>query len=376
MDTAPTPTAPTRSISTSAEPLLTAALIARDEEEHLPRCLGSLAGLVDEIVVVDTGSDDDTVAIARAFGATVVETDWQEDFSVPRNLALQHASGRWVLSIDADEWIEQAPPLGELLAADGIAAYMVLLRPARGYTPYRECRLFRNAPEARFDGRIHERILPSLAGVGAVARCPLLIGHSGYDGVGLAKARRDLPLLAAHLEEAPHELDQWRRLAEAAAAAGETARARSAFETAVRLAREGAGAGPAASLAYSGYAQFLLATGEDVGELLAEGLERFPTNHLLAWLRARTETDEGALEWWERLAAVDVERLPDDGISYDERLFGAVALSGLAGCLFRLGRHAESAEAYERAATVAPEDLEIRAKGALAAARAGSLVAA
>lgn len=330
---------------------------------------------MDEIVVVDTGSSDDTVAVARSFGATVVETDWQDDFSAPRNLALAHATGRWILSIDADEWLAPAtPPLDGLLAADGVAAYMVLLRPARGYTPYRECRLFRNLPEARFDGRIHERILPSLAGLGAVRRCPLLIEHSGYENVGAAKARRDLPLLAAHVEESPGELDQWRRLAEAAAAAGDTERARSAYERAVQLAR--AASGPPAALAYSGFAHFLLAAGDDARGLIAEGLERFPSNHLLTWLRARTENDEDALAWWERLAAVDVERLPEQGISYDERLFDAVALAGLAGCLFRLGRYAESADAYARAAAAAPEDLEIRAKGALAAARAGSRVAA
>jgi glycosyltransferase involved in cell wall biosynthesis len=343
-----------------------------------------VAALVDEVVVVDTGSTDGTVAVARAHGATVLETEWHDDFSAPRNLALGAARGRWILSIDADERV--APtiarrPLEELLAVDEVAAYMVLLRPARGYTPYRECRLFRNLPGARFEGRIHERVLPSLAGRGAVGRCPLLIEHAGYEGPRDAKARRDLPLLLAHVDACPGDLDQWRRLAEAAAACGDAALARRAYKTAVALVRAGDDAGPPAALTYSGFAQLLFAAGEDVDALLAEGLERFPGNQLLVWLRARVEEargdDEAAVEWFRRLTSVDAGRLPEEGISYDARLFDAVAHAGIAGGLFRLGRYAESADAYARAAAAAPDDLEIRAKSALAAARArGSAVAA
>jgi len=84
-------------------PLLSAALIVKNEEENLPRCLASLSGLVDEVVVYDTGSTDATVAIARDAGATVVEGYWDDDFSRARNEAISHCRGEWILSIDADE---------------------------------------------------------------------------------------------------------------------------------------------------------------------------------------------------------------------------------------------------------------------------------
>src|SRR5213592_4364106 len=84
-------------------PLLTAAMIARDEERHLPDCLASLTDVVDEVVLVDTGSVDSTVEIARAHGATVLHHVWRDDFSAPRNLGLDNARGRWILYIDADE---------------------------------------------------------------------------------------------------------------------------------------------------------------------------------------------------------------------------------------------------------------------------------
>ena len=89
-----------------SSPLLSAAMIVRNEERHLPGCLASLEGVVDEIVVVDTGSTDGTVAIATSHGARVFHHPWADDFSTPRNVSLDHARGRWVLLIDADERLQ------------------------------------------------------------------------------------------------------------------------------------------------------------------------------------------------------------------------------------------------------------------------------
>ncbi len=82
--------------------MLSAVLIVKNEERMLPRCLESLAGKVDEIVIVDTGSTDGTLEIANS--ADVVSSyEWSDDFSAARNYAKGLASGDWVLSIDADE---------------------------------------------------------------------------------------------------------------------------------------------------------------------------------------------------------------------------------------------------------------------------------
>ena len=84
-------------------PLLSACLIVKDEEAHLPRCLASLEDLADEIVLVDTGSIDATVEIAEAAGARISHEPWREDFAFHRNQAMDRARGRWLLIIDADE---------------------------------------------------------------------------------------------------------------------------------------------------------------------------------------------------------------------------------------------------------------------------------
>ena len=84
-------------------PLLSATLIVRDEERNLRDCLGSIDGVVDEVVVVDTGSTDGSVEIARELGARVDLPPWRGDFSEARNVALEEARGEWILYLDADE---------------------------------------------------------------------------------------------------------------------------------------------------------------------------------------------------------------------------------------------------------------------------------
>ncbi|HWW55198.1 MAG TPA: glycosyltransferase, partial [Acidimicrobiales bacterium] len=78
---------------------LTAAIIVKDEAEHLAGCLASISGVVDEVVVVDTGSTDDSVAVASGFGAVVLHHPWTGNFSEARNLGLDRATGDWILYI-------------------------------------------------------------------------------------------------------------------------------------------------------------------------------------------------------------------------------------------------------------------------------------
>ena len=80
-------------VSPSGTPKLSACLIVRNEAARLPRCLSSLSGVADELIVVDTGSTDDTVAIASGYKAKIVREAWQEDFSKARNAALAAATG-------------------------------------------------------------------------------------------------------------------------------------------------------------------------------------------------------------------------------------------------------------------------------------------
>jgi hypothetical protein len=85
---------------------VTGAMIAKNAAATIGKALQALRPAVDELVVVDTGSDDDTVAIARSLGAIVVMHPWQQDFAAARNAALPHCTKDWVLWVDADEYLE------------------------------------------------------------------------------------------------------------------------------------------------------------------------------------------------------------------------------------------------------------------------------
>jgi glycosyltransferase involved in cell wall biosynthesis len=363
--------------------LLTAALIVRDEERYLDGCLRSLEAVVDEVVVLDTGSVDATPDIARAHGARLYEEPWGDDFSRARNLALDRATGDWILYIDADERLQPVAreALERLLDDPDRIAYRVLLHPFEGSTPYREYRLWCNDPRIRFQGVIHEKVIPAIEAVAAVegrqiADCELALDHVGYDGDQTRKHRRNLPLLRRQLAAEPDNAFNWRHLAVVLSALGQSREAEEALWQAVELARAVKRPDRHASIAYSDLVRMLHERGVDVRPLLEEALNRYPDNWLLVWTRARLEIDAGqpaeALHWLDRLAAVDIASLPDAGVAYDERLFGAFAQAARGLCLLRLGRNAEAAEAYRSAEAAEPHTCEHAVKRQLAELRAGA----
>ncbi|MHB8146865.1 MAG: glycosyltransferase family 2 protein, partial [Vulcanimicrobiaceae bacterium] len=97
-------------------------MIVKNEERFLAQCLRSVADAVDEIIVVDTGSTDGTIEIAKSFGATVIERDWRNDFSWARNESIKPATRRWILFLDADEELVPASKI-ELARLRTVPAY-------------------------------------------------------------------------------------------------------------------------------------------------------------------------------------------------------------------------------------------------------------
>lgn len=96
------------------KPLISLCMIVKNEADNLARCLTSVRGAADELIIVDTGSTDDTIAIARSFGAAVISFPWTGDFAAARNAGLEKARGTWILVLDADEELD-AESKGELL---------------------------------------------------------------------------------------------------------------------------------------------------------------------------------------------------------------------------------------------------------------------
>lgn len=366
---------------TDLRPLLSATLIVRDEESFLAGCLASLQGLVDEIVVVDTGSVDTTRAIARTYGARLYEFPWRDDFAAARNFGLDRASGDWILYIDADERIRpfDRPTLAGELAAPGLCAATLRFRPQTGFTAYRELRLFRRCADIRFEGEIHETIVPSLDRLvgeqGAViGHSGLAIDHLGYDGGTVHKHARDLPLLQRRVKVDPDRAYLWWHLGAIHREAGRLVEAERAWLSGIEAARRVTRRLAEQSLCFVELAKHRLIEGRnrEALEVIGESRALQGGNFLLDCLEARAlaalqQCDE-ALALFEKLARIDADELVDD-FAYDRNIFGAGALAEAGLALFRLGRYGESATLYGRAVALAPRNLEVRAKQQLALAR-------
>jgi tetratricopeptide (TPR) repeat protein len=197
-------------------PSISLCLIARNEEAHLSKLLSSVHAAVDEIILVDTGSTDRTVEIARSYGARVIEFPWRDDFAAAKNVALRHATSDWVLHLDADMSLPQghAHRIRRAVASGRARAYLLQIRsPAYGspglYEAVFHPWLFENRPEIRFEGTIHERILPSLLAQGMMPmRTDIVVDHVGYTDPGLLKEKvqRNLNLLEKRRAEGDDDL--------------------------------------------------------------------------------------------------------------------------------------------------------------------------
>ena len=201
-----------------SSPRLSVCLIAKNEEQFLAQCLKSVRGLAQQIIVVDTGSTDRTVEIAQEFGAEIYSFTWCDDFAAARNAALQHATGDWVLMLDADEELpaaQHANLLADMKKADALAHRLPLVNAGqndgRSFVP----RLFRNAPGVHYFGRVHEQVFPSLLPHCKAWSLKTALGtaeilHHGYTKEMVRdrnKVERNLKLLRLALAENPSDVN-------------------------------------------------------------------------------------------------------------------------------------------------------------------------
>lgn len=230
------------------EPTISLCMIAKNESRVLARCLESVRGVVDEIIVVDTGSTDATPQVAAAYGARVVYETWRNDFAQARNRSLERAHGDWILILDADEELapESRPLLKPRLAATSAEGLQVCVRnflPAGDLLSYDDLyltRLFRNRPAYRYEQPIHEQIRPAIERAGgSVAVSDLVILHYGYTQQTAQgqdrRALRNLAILESALEAAPNDPYLYYQLGVTYQALGQPERAAEALRKALAL---------------------------------------------------------------------------------------------------------------------------------------------
>ena len=192
-----------------------------------------MAGLADEVVVVDTGSTDGTQAIAASAGARVNQADWRDDFAWARNESLDRCTGDWILVLDADERLDRQAfsVIRRAMREEGALGHFLLMRnyhasgahlglhggarPNPGgpkgteglgfVTEFLALRLFRRDPRIRYRGRIHETVEPSFEALGLAPKAlPVVIHHLGKGDADLDRAKQDRYFRIAQEEAAAH----------------------------------------------------------------------------------------------------------------------------------------------------------------------------
>jgi glycosyltransferase involved in cell wall biosynthesis len=207
-------------------PRLSVCTIALNEEAMISGMLASVQGTADEIIIgLDTRTTDTTREIAERFGVSVINIEWQDDFSRARNITLRAATGDWILVLDADERLTPAgakavqdvlacaPTIPAPDAVTGLAftlAQCNLQGKLLGWGPS-SARLFRRRPEIRYRGRIHEEPTwlpdPSITTTGYIYGQPSIV-HYGYDDAlweGRGKQERNVRLLEQRVAENPDD---------------------------------------------------------------------------------------------------------------------------------------------------------------------------
>ncbi|MCL1893903.1 MAG: glycosyltransferase [Holophagaceae bacterium] len=244
-------------------PLISLAMIVKNEEANLAHCLESVKKLIDEIIIVDTGSTDNTIEIARSFGAKIHQYIWCDDFSTARNEALKHCTGNWILIMDADEAID---PLDYDVIKNACinpiaTAYILTTRnyvlssnlssmdgaPTPNTSKYNEgnnlpffmdtetIRLAKNIKGLAFEGKVHETLRSFLVSKGkTISKLPAVIHHYGKLFVDREKHKSTYYLMLASQEAEKNPKDKWAiyNLLQQALKAGE-------WEMALRAARDG-----------------------------------------------------------------------------------------------------------------------------------------
>ncbi len=356
-------------------------MIVKNEEDNLPHCLESVAGLFDEIVVVDTGSTDRTVEIARSFGANVFDFAWVDSFSAARNEALARATGDYIFWLDADDVVD--PPERQKLRllldrlrgfkGDGCSrspfdsAYVVRCKcdpspdGSGGETVVDHIRLFPRREDVRWTYRVHEQILPALRRATVpVHWTDIIVRHTGYVDRALRARKLDRDLRLCHMDLLDHPNDPFILFH-----LGSIAIERKDWREALGfLKRSLAGSAPTDSItrklfALIARAHQMLDDSQAALRTCAEGL-RLDNEDAELWFRKavvhrhRGESSE-AEGCWRRILGL---RRPEQFSSVDQGIYGHLTRRNLAVLAAERGDRAEAERFLTEVLTECPSDRE------------------
>lgn len=351
-------------------PKLSLCMIVKNEEEFLAQCLDSVKDLVDEMIIVDTGSTDATVQIAESYHAQVYHHAWQGSFSEARNYGLQFATGDWILQLDADEALEREdiPVLKEIIKSDKYNAVNVALLSdtENGWAKHYFQRIFRRG-KAHFEGIVHNQ----LKFEGNCLNSEIRVYHWGYnlsDDKMDAKYDRTEKLLLKQIEVDPTNAFAHHNYLR-------VLRVRKRWEDAVQE-------GKKALHVCEGYmgehhrqmitydtAHCLLVVGrvEEAEKLCRDILEKYPKNldllYTMASIYACQKQYDKAVSELHRFIEVKAEesaKPQNKGLIVDTYSFAHKVWEDISTCYFELGDIQKAEEAARQAVSIRPQNLVYR----------------
>jgi len=196
---------------------LTLAVMVRDDAQKLDRCLTSMRPYVDKIVVLDTGSKDESIEVAKKHGAIVHEMEWAHDFGAALNVLLSKVETTWTLRLDSDEWVDvpQAKAIRDLTKQDRVAAYYLIRRDIVDengrFDEIHVLRLWRTHEAVTYEGAVHEvirhaRFDEAFPGK-SLLTSDLYFWHDGYIHQVREKGLRNLEILRREAQQHPEKLE-------------------------------------------------------------------------------------------------------------------------------------------------------------------------
>ena len=264
------------------------------------------------------------------------------------------------------------------LSDESLVACTVRFYQRSGCTAYAEYRLFRRDDRIRFEGVMHETMLPSVMRVAEeddrrIGSSLLTIDHLGYDGDQTHKLDRNLRLLLKQLKHDPERLYLWWHLGTVYRDLGRTAEAEASWRRGIEISESRDEREEEDCLCYVELAKLFFERQQDALPFIERGLALQPGNWLLQWLKAKVYMEHEcyvqAMQIFKKLGSIDADALIEP-LAYDKRIFGASAIAEIGHCAFRMGQYRESAEWYRQAELLAPDSIEFRVKKQLANARA------
>lgn len=198
---------------------ITLCIICKDEEDKIARCINSCKNIVNEVIVVDTGSTDRTIEIVKQQGIEVLQQPWENDFSKARNYAIDHANGEWIIFLDADEYfvkdcreeVYTAIAKAKRNGNEYILCQIVNLGNKGVGNCFKTIRIFENKKSIRYRGKIHERLMKANGTLtGEDASEEIEIYHDGYMSATVEKQNkkeRNKKMLLEELRKQPKSSD-------------------------------------------------------------------------------------------------------------------------------------------------------------------------